>query len=222
MNYRLLKPSKILNARPATARQHIVTVLAGEILDSPESKDFRIASEHQLCRRFNVSRVTVRLALGELESRKLIYRRHGKGTFAYGRSTRTNKDIGILLKTPHPSELVEILEGVASVTTPLGSRIILIRLSPDEWPQNLSECLAGVIVVAENVTINDLDNLKNRKLPFFIVGETDLPGPCASISENNFVEGQRMAEALSQIAVTGGSVSDSLQRFALNLELIST
>jgi DNA-binding FadR family transcriptional regulator len=54
-----------------------------EILKRSDEQDFLITSEHQLCRQFTVSRVTVRLALGDLEHLGLIYRRHGKGTFAY-------------------------------------------------------------------------------------------------------------------------------------------
>src|SRR5277367_2391683 len=76
---------------------------------------FPIASEHQLCRRFNVSRVTVRLALGDLEHRALIYRRHGKGTYANGRSKRANRSLGILIKSPDAlkqASIVEIIRGV--------------------------------------------------------------------------------------------------------------
>jgi GntR family transcriptional regulator len=42
----------------------------------------RIASEHQLCRRFNVSRPTVRQALDVLVHEGLLYRHAGRGTFA--------------------------------------------------------------------------------------------------------------------------------------------
>lgn len=42
----------------------------------------RIASEHQLCRRFNVSRPTIRQALDLLVQEGLLYRHAGRGTFA--------------------------------------------------------------------------------------------------------------------------------------------
>jgi ribosomal protein S25 len=177
MNNRLLKTSK---ARPATARRHVATVLTQEILDNPATTNFRIESEYQLCRRFGISRVTVRLVLSDLENRGLIYRKHGKGTFAHGRSTRIYRHIGILIKSPLTTEnrpLAEILRGAQTFVHPLRSGVILISQSPEEWRPELTGILSGVIVVAENVTTKDLDNLKNRKLPFFIVGKTDLPGP---------------------------------------------
>ena len=65
--------------RKPSARRRIADVLAQEILNRPQPEDFAIASDHQLCRRFAVSRVTIRLALGDLEHKGLIYRRHGKG-----------------------------------------------------------------------------------------------------------------------------------------------
>lgn len=42
----------------------------------------RIASEHQLCRRFHVSRPTIRQALDMLVQEGLLYRHAGRGTFA--------------------------------------------------------------------------------------------------------------------------------------------
>ena len=222
MNYRLLKISGPSKARPISARRHLATILAQEILDNPATSAFPIESEFQLCRRFEVSRVTVRLALGDLENRGMIYRVHGKGTFAHGRSTRIHRHIGVLIKSPLTTEnrpLAEILRGVQSVMTPLRATLILIGMSPDEWSPELASVLAGVIVVAENVTTKDLDSLNNRKLPFFIVGKTDLPGPrilldqdaetdsngpaTSSIGNRFFVAGQRTAEGLTQAFLTG-------------------
>src|SRR5277367_4580008 len=100
--------------RPFTARARLVAAVTEEILNRNEPTSFPIASEHQLCRRFNVSRVTVRLALSDLENRGLIYRKHGKGTFAHGRSTRIHRYLGILMKSPQAAEhrpFAEMLRG---------------------------------------------------------------------------------------------------------------
>lgn len=53
-----------------------------EIINQPGSKNGDILpSERELGERFNVSRITVRKALAELESEGLIYRVQGKGAF---------------------------------------------------------------------------------------------------------------------------------------------
>jgi hypothetical protein len=118
--------------------------------------------------------------------------------------------------------LVEILEGMKIVMTPLRSTIILIGMSPEEWGPELAAILGCVIVVAENATISDLDNLKDRKLPFLIVGETDLPGPRipSQTVEHSFFEiGQRAAEALNRAAMTGEPVDRLVLEFFNGLEL---
>lgn len=43
--------------------------------------DKKIPTERQLCEMYNVSRITVRQALNELEKEGLLYRKQGKGTF---------------------------------------------------------------------------------------------------------------------------------------------
>lgn len=45
------------------------------------SANEKLLSERELTEKFGVSRITVRLALRELESRGLIYKKHGKGTY---------------------------------------------------------------------------------------------------------------------------------------------
>jgi hypothetical protein len=219
------------NAHRATVRRHVVTVLAQEILDNPSTKTFPIQSEHQLCRRFNVSRVTVRLALGDLENRGLIYRKHGKGTFAHGCSTRIHRHIGVLIKSPLTTEnrpLAEILRGVQTFVRPLRAAVVLISQSPEEWQPELPSMLAGVIVVAEGATKKDLDDLKNRKLPFVIAGESNLPGPhillhqvektafngsmATNIGSHFFTVGQRIAEALARAFQSGEPMDDLLFR----------
>jgi len=163
-----------------TARANLAAALTQEILSNPELGSFPIASEHQLCRRFKISRVTVRLALGDLENRGLIYRKHGKGTFAHGRSKRVHKAIGTLLKTPHMVEhrpIAEIMRGVQSVLSSQRLSAMMICMPPEEWTSEMASSLGGVIVFPQDVTSKDIDVLRNRKLPYLLVGKTDLPGP---------------------------------------------
>ncbi len=61
--------------------EQISAWLRGEIESGHLAPHTQIPSEHELCERFGVSRVTVRRALQTLESDGLIYRRQGLGSF---------------------------------------------------------------------------------------------------------------------------------------------
>lgn len=188
-----------------TARRSIVAVLTQEILNNPDPKDFPIASEHRLCRRFAVSRVTIRLALGDLEHRGLIYRKHGKGTFAHGCSGRSHPSLGILIKSADAlksTPLVEFIRGAQTVMTSFNSSLVLIGTSPLEWRAEMTSALGAVIVMQESLTTDELINLQNRKLPLICIPDSEL-----TVGDNDcFSLGRCAATALNHAAVTGEPV----------------
>jgi len=186
--------------RPSTARAQLVAALTEEILQSNELTAFPIASEHQLCRRFDISRVTVRLALSDLENRGLIYRKHGKGTFAHGRATRVHRNIGILLRSPQSAEhrpFAELVRGTQTVMSSVKAGTLLISTPPEQWRPEKASSLAGVIVVPQDVTERDLQVLKDRNLNYLLFGETDLTGPHLFMGQRS--SAQRMTEHLLQL-----------------------
>lgn len=186
--------------RNLTARARLVATLTEEILQNPGTAAFAIASEHQLCERFNISRVTVRLALNDLENRGLIYRKHGKGTFAHGHSTRVYRNLGFLLKSAHATEhrpIAEMVRGAQTVMAPLRSSILLISTPPEQWRPEKASSLGGVIVLPQDVTEEDLAILKDRNLPFLIVGESHLTGPRLILGQREAA--RRMTEQLLQL-----------------------
>jgi len=185
-----------------TARRHIVEILAEEILKNPNNNDRLIASEHQLCRRFSVSRVTIRLALSDLEHRGLIYRHHGKGTFAHGRLTRPYRSLGILIKSPDAlkqAPIVEIIRGAHAVLAPLRTPLLLISTSPLEWNRESTPKLGGVIVIQQQITTEEMSVFHNLDLPFLCIQDLLLDA-----GDSDFFNlGQRAAEALNLAAMTG-------------------
>lgn len=55
--------------------------LEKEILDKKYADGEKLPSENQMCKLYNVSRITVRQALAKLEQKNMLYSVHGKGTF---------------------------------------------------------------------------------------------------------------------------------------------
>ena len=186
LNLQIFKNTHVSSSIRLTARKRLVSTLSEEILSRPESDAFLIPSEYTLCRRFSISRVTVRLALADLETKGLIYRKHGKGTFAHGRSTRVQKGIAILLKSSGALKCWPISELVRGMQSHHGSQqspVTFLTQSPKEWSSELTNSLAGVIVFPEDVTNEDIDVLKNWKLPFLFASKTNLPGPRISLGQ---------------------------------------
>jgi DNA-binding LacI/PurR family transcriptional regulator len=165
-----------------------VTFLTEDILSRDSEEAYSLASEHELCRQFDLSRVTVRLALSDLENRGLIYRRHGKGTFAHGRDTRIYRNIGILVRASSSENraVAELVRGMQAAQMELGSGVMLIGVKPAAWRAEMASMLSGVAILPWDVNEEDLVILRNRNLPFLIVGDSGLAGP-------RIVMGQREA-----------------------------
>ena len=71
-----------LNAGPVPLYHQLKQVLVNKIEQGLYKPGERLPSEPELVREYEVSRITVRQALDELEAEGRVVRRHGKGTYA--------------------------------------------------------------------------------------------------------------------------------------------
>lgn len=83
--------------------------LRSRILDGSYSPHKQMPSENELCALFQVSRITVRQALGDLQKEGLIFKIHGKGTF---------------VAKPKAFQNVSRLQGFAEAMSSMGYEII--------------------------------------------------------------------------------------------------
>jgi GntR family transcriptional regulator len=87
----------------------IKDALRERILDGTYAPHSQMPSEHELCAAFDVSRITVRQALGDLQKEGLVFKRHGKGTF---------------VAKPKAFQNVTSLQGFAEAMTSMGHEIV--------------------------------------------------------------------------------------------------
>ncbi len=88
-------------------QQQIADVLTQEINAGAFEPSGKLPSEADLCRRFEVSRVTVRLALDKLSGVGAVERKQGKGTYVAGKQVRHGLD---QLRSFHESLLLQGLK----------------------------------------------------------------------------------------------------------------
>jgi len=82
----------LIRNNPVAMYLQIADRLRAEITEGAYEPSGRLPSESQIMARFTVSRVTVRLALEQLDKDGLIERRKGKGTFVAGKQVRHQID----------------------------------------------------------------------------------------------------------------------------------
>ncbi|VWB92387.1 GntR family transcriptional regulator [Burkholderia lata] len=87
----------------------IKDTLRARILDGTYAPHSRMPSEHELCATFDVSRITVRQALGDLQKEGLLFKLHGKGTF---------------VSKPKAFQNVTSLQGFAEAMSSMGYEIV--------------------------------------------------------------------------------------------------
>ncbi|MCG5077720.1 GntR family transcriptional regulator [Paraburkholderia tagetis] len=96
-----------LAPQPLYAR--IKNTLRSRILDGTYAPHSQMPSEYALCAMFDVSRITVRQALGDLQNEGLVFRLHGKGTF---------------VSKPKAFQNVTSLQGFAEAMSSMGHEIV--------------------------------------------------------------------------------------------------
>lgn len=73
--------SIIVPENPLPLYLQLKEIITKQIKEGHLKPGDKLSSERELCEQYNVSRITVRQALNELEKEGLVYRAHGKGTF---------------------------------------------------------------------------------------------------------------------------------------------
>ncbi|KVL36620.1 GntR family transcriptional regulator [Burkholderia territorii] len=104
-----MNPSNVVPLSAAPLYVQIKDTLRARILDGSYAPHSRMPSEHELCAMFDVSRITVRQALGDLQKEGLLFRLHGKGTF---------------VSKPKAFQNVTSLQGFAEAMSSMGYEIV--------------------------------------------------------------------------------------------------
>lgn len=165
----------------------IIQAIKSKILDGTFQPHQKISSEYELMKEFNVSRHTVRLAVGELVNQGWLYRQQGSGTYCADRSKEDiNKSISnqknIAIITTYISDYIfpSIIRGAESYLSENGYHVSLFSTNNEHdkeknfLEQILTQHFDGVIVeptksATSNPNLNYYLNLERQEIPYVMI-----------------------------------------------------
>ncbi len=179
------------------------------LMTKSDDRELRIPSENELCRMFDVSRITVRGAIQGLVKEKYLIPRRGIGTFInpekFGKVMKGIPNVGVIIGdgrcVNNPVE-----PAVADIILKSGMNFDLLFLPDSDAPERLVEQVRvgnDAIIwmyprcnMAENLKY--IDALKRVDVPFLSIETDELPLPeYDCIVSSPAQRGRMMAEYLS-------------------------
>ncbi|MDU4252198.1 GntR family transcriptional regulator [Pseudomonas sp.] len=141
--------AELLPLSPVPLYSQLKEVLRTRILDGTYPPLSRMPSEAELGKAFDVSRITVRQALGDLQKEGLIFKIHGKGTF---------------VAKPKAFQNVSTLQGLGESMSQRGYEVINRLRSFKTVPANAQVAARLQVAEGENVVQIKRARLVNREL----------------------------------------------------------
>lgn len=161
--------------------------IKSRVLDGTFEPHQKISSESELMKQFNVSRHTVRLALGDLVSEGLLYKEQGSGTYVSDRLSKPNftkdankKNIAIIVTYISDYIFPAIIRGAESILSQQGYQVSLFSTNNDHKNERrilemiIEQQFDGVIVeptqsAISNPNINYYLNLEALNIPYIMI-----------------------------------------------------
>ncbi|WP_053364445.1 GntR family transcriptional regulator [Bacillus sp. FJAT-27251] len=193
----------------------------------------KIHSESELMEKFNVSRHTVRLALGELVSEGWLYKEQGAGTYVSERTDKTTpavhtanpKSIAIIVTYISDYIFPSIIRGAESILSQAGYQVSLFSTNNDHDHERkiletiIEQKFDGVIVeptksAISNPNINYYLNLEALNIPYVMINAAYDELEPISIVLDDEKGGYLQAEHLIQLGhknILGFFKNDDLQ-----------
>jgi GntR family transcriptional regulator of arabinose operon len=188
----------------------------------------QLPSEHELSRLFDMSRQTVRQAVGEMVQEGLLYRIQGKGTFCSGMVGKKYKDIPtVAIMTTYISDYIFplIVRGAEALLRKNGYRLLLFSTDNDKAKEReclemiLSQPISGLIVeptksAEGNPNLSYYLSLESQGIPYLMINERYSELECPSIKLDDELGGYRAAYHLIEAGhrrIAGFFKTDDLQ-----------
>lgn len=163
--------------------KRVKEVIKTAILEGKIAPNEKISSENELVRQYDVSRHTIRQAIGELVSEGWLYREQGRGTFCVDRKKwNTGIDKTVAIITTYISDYIfpSIIRGAESYLSSKGYSVLLASTNNNLEQETkclqtiLSKGISGLIVeptksAQSNPNLNYYLNLEQQNIPYVMI-----------------------------------------------------
>jgi GntR family transcriptional regulator of arabinose operon len=182
--------------------------LIDSIRNGAIKKSGRLPSENFLCRKFDISRQTVRKALSELRDEGIIYSKQGSGSYVNRIATvRSSNTIGVLVSHVTGYLFSQIINGIDEVFSSNDYGIDL-SISNNRIDQErkflfrmLNSNISGLIVegtrsALPNPNIELYQDLRQNHLPIIFIHNYYENFPCPSVMMDDINMAQKLTDLL--------------------------
>lgn len=183
--------------------KQIIEELLTAIETGQLAENAQLPTEKELSQTYNVSRITSKRALTELENQGLIYRIQGKGSYVQKQKPKKKKVSRILFLIPFVNDLSlgNFNEGLAPVTSKHHYEVIMssAEFLINKTATDIIEDFDGMIYYAHNTEdfLDTLFELSIQQFPVIVLDKKihDLPYP--TVQSDNFSGGAMATDYLA-------------------------
>jgi GntR family transcriptional regulator, arabinose operon transcriptional repressor len=190
--------------------------------------DEKMPTEHEIANQFQLSRHTVRQALGELENEGWLYKIQGSGTFvSKPKQIRKHEVKTVAILTTYISDYIfpHIVRGAEETLREKGYRLLLASTDNNKERERehleamIREPLSGLIIeptksAQGNPNLSYYLTLNNLNIPYVMINERYLEMSCPSIKMDDEKGGYLLTDHLIQLGhrrIAGFFKTDDLQ-----------
>ncbi|MCL6586601.1 MAG: GntR family transcriptional regulator [Anoxybacillus sp.] len=192
------------------------------------SPNEKIPTEHEIANQFQLSRHTVRQALGELENEGWLYKIQGSGTFVSKPKLASKQEVKtVAILTTYISDYIfpHIVRGAEETLREKGYRLLLASTDNDKTKERdhleamIQQPLSGLIIeptksAQGNPNLSYYLTLNNLHIPYVMINERYLEMSCPVIKMDDEKGGYLLTEHLIQLGhrrIAGFFKTDDLQ-----------